>query len=52
MRRFIALTGLTAAVLGLLYLTGCGNKVTPPPIHQDTNPETELTYAPLPGDTD
>jgi hypothetical protein len=47
----MVLTGLAAAVLGLLYLTGCGNKVTPPPIHEDTNPETELTYAPLPGDT-
>jgi len=51
MRRSMVLTGLAAAVLGLLYLTGCGNKVTPPPIHEDTNPETELTYAPLPGDT-
>ncbi|HET9940602.1 MAG TPA: hypothetical protein VFR25_05840 [Candidatus Eisenbacteria bacterium] len=51
MRRFMVLTGLAAAVLGLLYLTGCGDKVTPPPPHQDTNPETELTYAPLPGDT-
>ena len=51
MRRFMVLTGLTTAVLGLLYLTGCGNKVTPPEKHVDTNPETELTYAPLPGDT-
>jgi hypothetical protein len=51
MRRFMALTGLAAAMLGLLYLTGCGNKVTPPKTHQDENPETELTYAPLPGDT-
>jgi len=47
----MVLTGLAAAVLGLLYLTGCGNKVTPPEQHVDTNPETELTYAPLPGDT-
>ena len=51
MRRIVTYTALAAAVLGLLYLTGCGNKVEAPPKHVDTTPETELTYAPLPGDT-
>src|SRR5262245_22413648 len=51
MRRFMVLTGLAAAVLGLLYLTGCGDKVTPPKDVVAKDPETELTYAPLPGDT-
>jgi hypothetical protein len=51
MRRFMILTGLAAAMLGLLYLTGCGDKVTPPKDIVAKEPETELTYAPLPGDT-
>lgn len=50
-RRFVVLTTLTLVALGLLYMTGCGNKVTPPETPPSQTPETELTYAPLPGDT-
>jgi hypothetical protein len=37
--------------LAAAYLTGCADDVKPPPPPEKGFPETELTYAPLPGDT-
>ena len=39
------------ALLGAAYLSGCADSVEPPDEHKPQDPETELTYAPIPGDT-
>ncbi|HET9251583.1 MAG TPA: hypothetical protein VFP58_05645 [Candidatus Eisenbacteria bacterium] len=38
-------------LLGAAYLSGCADSVDPPPPPPHQDPETELTYAPIPGDT-
>ena len=37
--------------LAAAYFTGCASDITPPAKPSPGFPETELTYAPLPGDT-
>ncbi len=44
------IVGLAAALI-LAAWVGCGKKITPPETPPLQNPETELTYAPLEGDT-
>ncbi|HET9251584.1 MAG TPA: hypothetical protein VFP58_05650 [Candidatus Eisenbacteria bacterium] len=38
-------------VLGAVQMSGCADSVDPPPPPEPLAPETELTYAPIPGDT-
>ena len=38
-------------LLGAAYISGCGDSVEPPPPPPHLEPETELTFAPIPGDT-
>src|SRR5437762_2149922 len=50
-RRAITLISILALATGTGYIAGCSNSVKPPPTPQAQFPETELTFAPLQGDT-
>ena len=50
-RRSIALIVTAILAVGVGYLAGCSNSVKPPPPPASQNPETELTFAPINGDT-
>ena len=50
-RRAITLVSILVLATGIGYLAGCSNSVKPPPPPPALFPETELTFAPLQGDT-
>ena len=51
MRRSITFLLITILAIAVGYVAGCSNSVKPPPKPVDQAPETELTFAPLNGDT-